>query len=110
MAKPIMGLGVAGPERQAKIDAEVQKVRILENQANQEAIRLLDRLKQDPLVALLMNKMMDTMVEVYRKSSKGKAQLQLLDELKMSIDPANVAKIWVRDRAGAQLCSIADET
>ena len=105
-----MGLGVAGPKRQAQIDEEARKARILEHQATQEAARMLQRLKQDPLLTLLMNEMMSTMVEGYRKSSKGKAQLQLLDKLKISIDPASVAKIWVRDRAGVQLCSIADET
>lgn len=109
MAIP-MGIGVAGPERQTKLDAEARKAAILENQATQEATRMLTRLKQDPLVACLMNKMMSTMVEVYRKSSKGRAQLELLDDLKSSIDPGAVARVWVRDRAGVQLCNIADET
>jgi hypothetical protein len=105
MATQPMGLGV-----QKKREVAVQEAKLQEQQAAHEAAQLTQHLMKDPVLRRLVKQMMDTMLTVYQASPDGQAQLKLLRELQLTLEPAVLARNLTRKLMGPGMSRMMDET
>lgn len=108
MAMQPMGRGV-GPSRfEQNQETAIQQANILEQQAVNKAAQFQDELLKSPMLALFVQEMEATLLRVYQEHPDGQAQIRLLKQLKIGIDPTAVIKNLRRKLMGASLSAIAE--
>ena len=100
-----VGLGV-----QKKREVAVQAAKLQEQQASHEADQLTQHLMKDPVLRRLAKRMMKTMLKNYLASDAGQAELGLLNDLQLTLEPAVLERNLTRKLMGPGITRMMDET